>query len=331
MDLVTIIILATGGATVPLLFDMLRTFLPQQLRCGRLVAAWHRQILLSLVVGLCCVAYHVFWESVLPYSHAHASAAGMLHVLLVTWLWVNTVWNFAMCCAVDPGTVAHTEPEPEAGGKGRWPAGSHLCHVCGVRVLQFDHHCPFTGGCVGLKNLRFFLLFALHGWAGMAYACALAWPPFRDCVWRQLELPALGWARVPPPDEPAVCGSGASTLALLTLTPPDLPPRTSLLMVAAVPAPRDALAAAAARRGALRRPRPAGGAACLARPQRRQHAAYAPLLGLEPQAGSPPRPPRSICGSRSRATRDRARAPLAHAGPRLRARAPPPPRRGCAS
>ena len=219
MELVTVIILAVGGTTLPLFLDTLRTFVPQRLRYGRLVAAWHRQVLMCLVCGLCSAAYLLFWQSMLPYSHAPASPAGALHGLLATWLWLMTVFNFAMCCAVDAGTVAQpSEPEVEAGGgsgKGRWPAGSHHCHVCRVRVLQFDHHCPFTGGCVGQGNFRFFLLFAVHGWAGTSYACALSWPPFRDCVWRQLELPSLGWARVPPPDEAACIALASRSLLLL--------------------------------------------------------------------------------------------------------------------
>ena len=71
MDLIHIILFAVACTTIPLLFDMLRTFLPPHLRFGRLVAAWHRQVLLSLVFGLCVVAYHLFWQSVLPYVHAH--------------------------------------------------------------------------------------------------------------------------------------------------------------------------------------------------------------------------------------------------------------------
>jgi len=219
MELVTVIILAVSGTTLPLVFDMLRTFVPQRLRYGRLVAAWHRQVLLCLVCGLCGAAYLLFWRSMLPYSYAPASLAGALHGLLATWLWLMTVYNFAMCCAVDAGTVAQpSEPEVEAGGgsgKGHWPAGSHHCHVCRVRVLQFDHHCPFTGGCVGQRNFRFFLLFALHGWAGMSYACALSWPPFRDCVWRQLDVPSLGWARMPPPEEGACIDLASRSLLLL--------------------------------------------------------------------------------------------------------------------
>ena len=53
MDLVTVIILAVGGTTLPLFLDTLRTFVPQRLRYGRLVAAWHRQVLMCLVCGAC--------------------------------------------------------------------------------------------------------------------------------------------------------------------------------------------------------------------------------------------------------------------------------------
>ena len=237
VDLVSLVFGATLCTAVPLGYDMLRTFLPPELRAGRLVAVWHRQALISLVSALCVVAYYVFWQSVLPYSHPPASPAGVAHVLLATWLWVNTVWNFGMCAAVDPGDAAalaqqqqqqqrRDEFEPEAGtapigrgvggaGGGRWPAGSYHCNVCKARVLSFDHHCPFTGGCVGRHNYRFFLLFSWHGTLGMAYATWLAWWPFRDCVLRQLSLPALGWSPMPPADEAACVALGGRSLLLL--------------------------------------------------------------------------------------------------------------------
>ena len=236
VDLVSLVFGATLCTALPLGYDMLRTFLPPEMRAGRLVAVWHRQALISLVSALCVVAYHLFWRSVLPYSHPPASPAGVAHVLLATWLWINTVYNFAMCAAVDPGDATalaqqqqqqqREEFEPEAGtapigrggggvGGGRWPVGSHHCNVCQARVLSFDHHCPFTGGCVGLHNYRFFLLFSWHGTLGMAYATWLSWWPFRDCVLRQLSLPSLGWAPVPPPDEGACVALGGRSLLLL--------------------------------------------------------------------------------------------------------------------
>lgn len=52
------------------------------------------------------------------------------------------------------------------GGKFKPMRTSH-CHICGCQ-LRMDHHCPWTNGCVGLRNHRAFVLFcmssAIMGW-----------------------------------------------------------------------------------------------------------------------------------------------------------------------
>ncbi|GMH56175.1 hypothetical protein TrRE_jg910, partial [Triparma retinervis] len=39
------------------------------------------------------------------------------------------------------------------------PPGATHCYDCDVCVSDLDHHCPWTGKCIGGKNLRWFYLF----------------------------------------------------------------------------------------------------------------------------------------------------------------------------
>lgn len=197
-----------------------------------------------MVACLCVWAYTAFFP-IVRYSHEPYSTAWLWHLLAISALWINTVWNYCLCAAVDPGYVAAaatvstpiaSEPMPTASIDGggttsiasrtatklpptsassSFPDGTQLCRICNQRVLHFDHHCPFTGGCVGAYNLRFFCLFVLHCFLGCGWACHLAWPPFRDCVVNQMSVPRLGLSRRMPPDELKCIELGARSLLLL--------------------------------------------------------------------------------------------------------------------
>ena len=73
---------------------------------------------------------------------------------------------------------------------------SHYCSVCHKTILYMDHHCPFTGNCVGYYNYSHFLLFLVYAWMGLGYAITTSLFYFGECffpaVWTQLDFVYLG-------------------------------------------------------------------------------------------------------------------------------------------
>ncbi|CAM9823024.1 unnamed protein product [Heterosigma akashiwo] len=39
------------------------------------------------------------------------------------------------------------------------PKNASHCYDCGLCIEQLDHHCPWTGKCIGHRNLKFFYSF----------------------------------------------------------------------------------------------------------------------------------------------------------------------------
>ncbi len=62
------------------------------------------------------------------------------------------------------------------------PASFKHCKVCETCILHMDHHCPFTGGCIGANNYLFFMLFLGYCTLGLLYASLMSFRPFYHCI-----------------------------------------------------------------------------------------------------------------------------------------------------
>ena len=71
-------------------------------------------------------------------------------------------------------------PLPQSGMEWKLK-NSSFCKVCRNEVLYLDHHCPFTGSCVGIRNYSYFFLCMVYGSIGLGYGLLLTLPFFIQC------------------------------------------------------------------------------------------------------------------------------------------------------
>lgn len=144
----------------------------------------------------------------------------MCHTVFAVFLWVNMIANYILVVSCDPGVVQpgwadrfnltsssslFEEPKPSKPTKSKEckkqtskeaalqsckkceppvlrPPGAHHCRVCSHCVLYMDHHCPFTGGCIGVGNFVYFFCWTCYMAVGLSYACLLSFPLFSWCL-----------------------------------------------------------------------------------------------------------------------------------------------------
>ncbi|MEQ2212431.1 Palmitoyltransferase zdhhc22 [Xenoophorus captivus] len=51
--------------------------------------------------------------------------------------------------------------------------GRHFCKLCRKVIFRRDHHCFFTGNCIGNKNMRYFIMFCIYTSCTCMYSLVL--------------------------------------------------------------------------------------------------------------------------------------------------------------
>ena len=81
---------------------------------------------------------------------------------------------FSLSClfltgCTDPGTVPKDRDHPEGSARCNQcgmlrPASAHHCYDCDTCTEELDHHCPWTGKCIGKRNMPWFISTTTSCW-----------------------------------------------------------------------------------------------------------------------------------------------------------------------
>ncbi|XP_077179432.1 palmitoyltransferase ZDHHC22 [Paroedura picta] len=101
-------------------------------------------------------------------------SSALLHGALFLFLSANALGNYILVIQNSPEDLAGGGSNPGPGGEaganwmdgGRTPGaalpGTHFCRLCARVTQRHDHHCFFTGNCIGSRNMRNFIMFCLY-------------------------------------------------------------------------------------------------------------------------------------------------------------------------
>ena len=153
----------------------------------RVVKSWVGMTLTSVCTGLFfLVNYTVSVYGVLStlVEDDQMTPWGLISLVCFEWLWGFTLWSYLQVMFSNPGTTPKLHPPSDLPPDQmltcteckQWkPPRSHHCSTCQqcvhkVRPNQMDRHCLWLNNCIGVFNLKHYMLFLFY----LTCTCALA-------------------------------------------------------------------------------------------------------------------------------------------------------------
>jgi len=140
-----------------------------------------------LTNGLVTIPSVAFFWLVVPNIRGIAryiviSLAGPLYIVVMALLYITSFMDPGFIPRGDEPTPANEENYIRPNGQKFcttcliWrPLRAKHCRHCDACVRRFDHHCPWTGTCVGERNYKYFFgfLFTLTVYTGILFGCSV--------------------------------------------------------------------------------------------------------------------------------------------------------------
>ncbi|KAM4690242.1 palmitoyltransferase ZDHHC22 [Rhinophrynus dorsalis] len=109
---------------------------------------------LCLLSVTLCLQLFLLLPSTNEESTASLPLSSFFHSSLFMFFLVNVLGNYILVIWNSPGASGHCK-EVEI-------SETAFCQLCTRVMWEKEHHCFFTGTCIGRSNLRSFVLFCLH-------------------------------------------------------------------------------------------------------------------------------------------------------------------------
>ena len=145
---------------------------------------------------------------VIPKLYPELCVGKVLHTFFGAFLFLNTVGNLFLAMGTDVTSGSTVLPSILKPGWKYCPTCMHNappravhCWACDCCVLKRDHHCIFTGRCIGHKNLRYYFMAVFYlsmgalyaNYLNMDYAMEVMVENFSFKTFIAMAAPLIGW------------------------------------------------------------------------------------------------------------------------------------------
>ncbi|XP_036398711.1 palmitoyltransferase ZDHHC22 [Megalops cyprinoides] len=121
----------------------------------------------------------LFIPTIFQSPGAQLSPATLLHTAIFLYLMLNALGNYTMTIrhpaeSANENVIPVCSPDcPDRVDAHYLLNGRHFCKLCKKVILKRDHHCFFTGNCIGNKNMRYFIMFCIYTSCTCLYSLVL--------------------------------------------------------------------------------------------------------------------------------------------------------------
>ncbi|GAA6111443.1 palmitoyltransferase ZDHHC22 [Tachysurus ichikawai] len=123
--------------------------------------------------------FFLFLPTIFQTQNILLSPVMLLHISILLFFMLNALGNYSMTIqfpaeSATENVIPVCSPDcPDRVDAHYLLNGRHFCKLCKKVILKRDHHCFFTGNCIGNRNMRYFIMFSIYTSCTCLYSLVL--------------------------------------------------------------------------------------------------------------------------------------------------------------